>query len=242
MKKAVFFLLLILSISLYSQDSYQRSITVTGSSEVRVIPDEVILTLGIETNDIEMSIAKNENDRIASEVIIIAKNFGIEERFIQTDYINIEPIYDDYYDYKEFHGYFIRNTIVITIKDIDKMEDIMAAVLESGVNYIHGVDFRTSELREHRDKARLMAMKAAKEKAEALANALDQNIGKPISIYENQDYWYSGSSSYWGGSYGAGMYQNSYAYDGMSRESEGPIAPGEINITASVTISFELID
>jgi len=238
MKKTIFFLLLIVTASIFAQVDSQRLITVTGSSEVRVVPDEVILTLGIETDDIDISVAKQENDRIAREVMIVAKGFGIEERYIQTDYINIEPRYEDYYDYKEFHGYFIMNTIVITIKDIEKLEDIMTAVLEKGVNYIYGVDFRTSELREHRDKARLMAIRAAREKAEALAGELDQNIGKPISIYENQDYWYSGYNSYWNG----GMYQNSMAYDGYATETEGPIAPGEINITASVTVSFELID
>ena len=40
-----------------------RLITVTGDAEVRVVPDEVMLTLGVETWNKELNAAKQENDR-----------------------------------------------------------------------------------------------------------------------------------------------------------------------------------
>ena len=39
-----------------------RLITVSGDAEVRVVPDEVILTLGVETWNKNMDRAKREND------------------------------------------------------------------------------------------------------------------------------------------------------------------------------------
>ena len=44
------------------QAEEDRTINVTGDAEVRVVPDEVILTLGVETDDMEIDVAKRKND------------------------------------------------------------------------------------------------------------------------------------------------------------------------------------
>ncbi|MGD9365498.1 MAG: SIMPL domain-containing protein [Desulfobacteraceae bacterium] len=42
------------------EQSEPRLITVTGDAEVRVVPDEVLLTLGVETWDKDLNIAKQK--------------------------------------------------------------------------------------------------------------------------------------------------------------------------------------
>ena len=54
--------------------SEPRLITVTGDAEVRVVPDEVILTLGVETWNKELNIAKQENDQRTQKIIDIDKS------------------------------------------------------------------------------------------------------------------------------------------------------------------------
>jgi uncharacterized protein YggE len=75
-------------------------------------------------------------------------------------------------------------------------------------------------------------VKAAREKAEALARALGQDIGKAQSIEEvpETNYQYSG-----------GMLANISA-DERSRDKavEPSIAAGQKTISASVTVQFEL--
>jgi len=217
-----------------------RKITVSGSAEVLVVPDEVVLTLGVETWDKQLAVARKANDEIIQRVIKLAKDLGIEEKYIQTDYVNIEPRYQDSYTQKDFIGYFVRKNIVVTLKDIAKFEDLYAQVLEAGVNYVHGVEFRTSELRKNRDQARALAIQAAKEKAIALAGEMDMKVGEPLSIQEDYNRWWSGYSSWWG-SYGSGMYQNVVQNaGGTTPEEVSTIAPGQISVTASVTVEFEL--
>lgn len=72
-----------------------RLITVTGDAEVRVVPDEVILTLGVETWNKDLNIAKKENDQRIRKIVALAKKHKIETKHIQTDYISIEPRYED---------------------------------------------------------------------------------------------------------------------------------------------------
>lgn len=219
-----------------------RLITVTGDAEVRVVPDEVILTLGVETWNNDLNVAKEENDNRIQKIFDIAKKHKIEEKHIQTDYLGIEPRYKDSYEHKKFIGYFVRKTIVITLRNISKFENVLSDVLEAGTNYVHGIKFRTTELRKYRDHARSLAIKAAKEKANDLAKELGQNVGAPYRIQENQSGWWSGYNSWWGSRWSGGLSQNviqNVAGSGVAETSD-TIALGQIKVNARVTVSFEL--
>jgi len=218
-----------------------RLITVSGDADVRVVPDEVILTLGVETWDKDLEAAKSQNDKRVRQVLSLAKKYGIQPQHIQTEHISIEPRYYDDYEQREFIGFFVRKTIVVTLKDISKFEALLTDVLEGGVNYVHGVQFRTTSLRKYKDEARDLAIKAAHEKAVALAGALGQEIGVPHTIQEVQGGWWSGYNSWWGSRWGGGMAQNVIQeIGGSSSAGEGSLALGQITVNARVMVSFEL--
>lgn len=219
-----------------------RTIAVTGTAVVMVVPDEVILTLGIETSDMQLATAKSENDDIVAKTLKVAKDAGIDPKYVQTDYLSIEPRYQDSYNQSTFLGYWVRKDIVVTLKDITKFEDLLSKCLEAGVNYVHGVEFRTTELRKHRDEARSLAIKAAQEKAIAMAKDLGQEISQPLTIREDYNRWYSPYNSWWGMRYGGGMAQNTIqnAPSAGVQSSDSELAPGQIAVDASVTVEFEL--
>src|SRR5712691_9191907 len=73
-----------------------NSISVNGDAEVRVVPDEVMLTLGVETFDKVLKVSKKMNDERVTKTIAAAKSHGIAAEQIQTDYIGIEPRYQNY--------------------------------------------------------------------------------------------------------------------------------------------------
>jgi uncharacterized protein YggE len=218
------------------------TVTVTGDAEIRVVPDEVVLTLGVETWDKNLDIAKRQNDEIVKRVLALAAEYDIPPEHVQTEYINIEPRYrDGYYEQRDFIGYFVRKTVVITLRDLDRFEGLLTDALEAGVNYVQGIQFRTTELRQHKDEARALAIQAAREKAEALAGELDQAIGAPTSIVEQQSGWWSPYSSWWGGYWSGSMAQNVIQEIGSNAAGgDGTLSPGQINVNARVTVTFEL--
>lgn len=226
--------------TLTADSAEPRLITVSGEAQVNVVPDEVTLTLGIETSDKQLRTARSLNDERVKKVIAAAEELGVAAEDIKTDHIGIEPRYRDSYEKRDFIGYFVRQTIVITLSDISLFEDLLTDVLDAGANYVHGIQFRTTELRKYKDEARALAIKAAQEKAVALAGELDQGIGKPHEIREEQSNWWSGYSAWWGSS-SYSMTQNVIQNAGdLPAEIEGALAPGQINVTAKVTVSFEL--
>ncbi|RJO65699.1 MAG: DUF541 domain-containing protein [Candidatus Omnitrophota bacterium] len=234
-------LVLLLFFQVRAQDLKEpRLITVTGEAEIKVAPDEVVLTLGVETNNKDINIAKSENDLKVQKIIAVAKRLKIEEKHIQTDYINIEPRYKDQWENRDFVGYFVRKNISITLRDTSKFEELLSSVLDAGVNYVHGIDFRTTELRKHRDEARALAIKAAQEKANDLAKQLNQAVGKPYKIQEGMFGWWSGYFGGWGRGYRGTMSQNVVQNAGGSAEGGSSIALGQITVKAQITVSFEL--
>ena len=138
-----------------------RTISVAGEAEVRVVPDEVVLTIGIETTHKDLDAAKEENDARIAQVFAVAQAHEVEAKHIQTDYVSIEPRYHDSYEKRGFIGYFVRRNVVITLRDLDRFEPLLADLLKGGANYVHGIQFRTTQLRRYRDQARDLAAEAA---------------------------------------------------------------------------------
>lgn len=216
-------------------------ITVTGEADVRVVPDEVVLTLGVETDDLDLAAAKAENDSRMTGVIESAREAGIPENLIRTDYLGIEPRYD--YDGRQriFLGYWVRKSVSLTLRDIEAFEGVLSDVLEAGANYVHGIQFRTTELRTHRDQARSLALEAAREKAEMMAHQLGHEVGRTVLIREDRSSWWSSYGGWWGSGRGAYMSQNVVQNaPGGGGTSEGVTAPGQISVTAHVSVTFEL--
>jgi uncharacterized protein YggE len=219
----------------------EARITVTGEADVRVVPNEVVLMLGVETDDLDLSAAKAENDARMSRVIAAAKDAGLPENLIRTDYLGIEPRYDFDGRQRIFLGYWVRKSVSLTLRDIDAFEDLLSNVLEVGANYVHGINFRTTELRAHRDRARSLALEAARQKAEMMAGELGHQVGATVLIREDRSAWWSSYGGWWGGGRGAYMSQNVVQNaPGGGGTSEGVTAPGQISVTAHVSVTFEL--
>jgi len=60
----------VFALASFTQDSFPRPrlISVTGTAEVNVAPDEVALSLGVESRDKDLSIAKAQHDGHINEV------------------------------------------------------------------------------------------------------------------------------------------------------------------------------
>ena len=219
-------------------------IMVNGEAVVKVEPDQIIITFGVETWDNDIMIAKQKNNDIMKKAMAVIKDFKIPDTDVQTDYLSVEPRYDDNYDKRNFIGYFIRNTFVVTLSDPEKVEDLVTSVLQSGVNYIHGISFQTTQFKKYREQARDLALNAAKEKAEKMAGSLGQSIGEPLQInegYGGSDWWYYNSWSGWGYNRSNVMSQNIVQnIQNSSGQLSETIALGKISIKANVSVTFEL--
>jgi uncharacterized protein YggE len=212
-------------------------LSVTGDAEIKVVPNHVVISLGVETRGRSLPAARAQNDTAVRSVLAAIHSFQVDPTDVQTDFIQVNVRYNDSAETVVDH-YIVEESIAVTLKDVSKFEPLLSAVLEAGANHIHQVEFMTTELRKYWDQARALAAKAAIEKAnDRVARAGLKIVGKPISV---------SSDSYGGGSWygrlnrgGVNAAQNVYQ-TGDGGSTEGTVALDEISVTASVSMNFRM--
>lgn len=208
-------------------------VTVAGEAEVSIAPDEVAFDVTLQSFSKDLKTAKTQTDERLRGLIALARRHGVAEADTQTDYVKVEPRFRGGDDSKAFLGYWVRKDLVFTLCDVTRAEGLLSELLDFGVWRINSISFQTSQMRKYRDQARALAMKAAQEKAAALAGAVGQRIGKAITIEEETP------------GRGGPAQQNYMANvtttdrDGTTA-SEGTLALGLIKVSARVTVKFEL--
>ncbi|HTP09226.1 MAG TPA: SIMPL domain-containing protein, partial [Anaerolineae bacterium] len=158
-----------------------RSIQVSGSATVKVIPDLVTVQLGVTSNATTPQAVYDQNTAAMKKVIAAIRLLGVAEKDISTDYYLIQPVYSDY-NSLDIRGYRISNHLVVNLKDVSKVSQVLAVALSAGANEVVDVQFKTSQLRQYRDQARQLAMQAAQEKARDLAGAANAQPGCVLNI------------------------------------------------------------
>lgn len=225
----------------------ESTIDVSGSAEIYAIPDEVLVSASIDSRGKTVIEASDQNDKLVQSVREYLKKSGIEERHIRTEYLSLRPEYppsaQGYSQTTSFVpgtippsvspqqadairpvGYSAVRSFSIVIRDVAKFESVYKGMLQLGVNRIDAVQFRTSKLRQYRDDARLAAVKAAREKATAMATELGVSLAG-VKLIEERDMWHNAFS--------ANNSQVAIPVDG-----ENSSTGGEITISANVRVAF----
>lgn len=213
----------------YAQNSsFQPTVEVTGNGVVTVVPDEVTITVRVENTGKNAIDVKRQNDATVSEVLQAAKQMGVQDKHINTQYVRLNKNYD--YATKTYN--FVSNqAIVLKVIDLKKYEPLMNALLESGINRIDGVQFSSSEKDVLVSDARKKAITHAKMKATEYAGVLGQKVGKALHISE-----YTKSNTQ-----AQPMLRMASIEQMGGGSSQQTLAPGEMEITVEVYVTFELI-
>jgi uncharacterized protein len=205
-----------------------KVVRVVGTSEVKVVPDRAVIEVGVEKQDPSASAAKHAEDAASRRILTTLRGNGIDEKDIQTTFLSLQP--QSYTRKGVKVSYFVAaQTLTITVRDLPRLDTLLEALIKAGGNRIDSIGYETSDLRKYRDQARDLAVKAAKEKAGALAKALGQDIGKAQSIEEIPESQYAYSTA-----------NSLYEYDKRTRSPGPSVAVGQKSISASVMVSFEL--
>ena len=217
------------------------SISVSGSSAIRVQPNRVVILFGVESFARTPSMSQAQNARQSQAVIQAIHAQNIAERDVATADFSLHPRYHDY-DRNTISGYGARNTIAVTLRDVQKLESVLVAALEAGATSVDGIDFSITTLRQLRDQAREQAIRAALEKATDMAGAADMTLGNVTNIVEGSGRYYFGSS-YNGSQRQWTNYQNvvqDLSSEGAITLEDGSISLGQIVVQAQVNLTAEL--
>ena len=159
----------------------QQTVKVTGEATLQATPDQAIITLGVQTENVDPKIAQQENAQTISEIITVLKELGIAETNIKTSDYRIDPQYN-YIEGKEiFKNYKVHHMLQIKTKDIEKVGSIIDAAVKRGANSVSNIRFSLANSDSYYNQALTIALNNAYEKALTLTRAIDAPL-HPIPI------------------------------------------------------------
>ncbi len=214
-------------------------VSTSGSAEIRVVPDLADLRFEVEIRHTDLKEARKQQAERSAKVLAALREAGVAETNMRTSQVQIQPHYTDAERRQEtatVQYYSVSQDITCTLHDVSKVPDVTAAVVTAGATSSGRANLRTSELRKHRDEARSKAIKAAKDKAIALATELGSKVGKPYSITDGS----SRFTSYYSGDLDIPFRQNSFDSSQPDGDAMSTFAPGTISIGATINVSFLL--
>lgn len=205
-----------------------RTISVNGTGKAFLTPDIAYITIGVHTEAAEATEAVASNNAQAQKVIDTLKSMGISEKDIQTSNFSIfpQPQYDSEGKPTGEVRYSVDNQVNVTVRDLDKIGDVLDAAVKAGANQIYGITFDVADKSAALSAARTAAVDDANAKAAELAAASGVQVGPVQTISEYT-------------SYPAPVYAERGAMMADSAASV-PISAGQMAITVDVSIVYAI--
>lgn len=234
MRKLIVIVLTVLSINCFSQTKNfidQNYIEVTGKAEIEIIPNEIYLKIVLNEKDFK---GKGTLEEIEKSMIEKLQEIGID---LSKD-LAIKDMTSNFKDYwikaSEINSIKVFQLKVIDAKTAGSVFKELESIDISNIT-IERVDH--SELQEFKQQVKISAIKAAKQKAESLAGAINQNCGKAIYIEELNNQVYKAMQGYAAGATSNIMIRG---VTSLSKTSTPEIEFEKIKLEYSILTRFEL--
>lgn len=208
-----------------------QTITVVGQGSVRIEPDVAQVSIGVETMAETVSEAVQENEVKMTSILEALAEAGIADKDVQTMHYSIQferypeplPRVAGTESGEPQPQYRVSNMVTVTVRDLDKVGEVLDGVVEAGANNIWGVSFSLADPEAAQADARADAVADAQARAEALAELGGVELGPVMSISEVVG----------GGAVPMPMVAMERAASGA-----GPISPGEVEVGYQLQVTY----
>jgi uncharacterized protein YggE len=203
----------------------RRKIEVTGTAEIEVTPDIIYISISLkEYMDGKKKIGIESLERALQTAVL--KSGIPKENFMVNDIASYNFNWD-----RKSPDYLASKQYRIKVSDLSKWNQLLAGVDARGLKYSAIESYDYSKLEAVKKELKTQALKAAREKAVYLAEAVGEKVGMALEINEQSNEGYSQP-----------MYRTQMAMktDAAGGEAMPDIDFKKIKLTAQIRAVFEL--
>lgn len=210
-----------------------NTIAVSGMAEQEVAPDMAYIDVGINVRADDAETARSQEAQIASQIRRALLGLAITDNDLQnTSYYLYQEYKVDRNGVRTADKYVLDSSIKVTVKDLDKLSQVIDNVVEAGATNISNITYALSTQNIIQRQLLATAVENARDKAAVVANAGSRTLGNMLSADIN---------SFDGGTivaYGANKLRSTtnLAEDGVATK----LSPGKIKLNARVQVVFSL--
>lgn len=207
------------------------TLTVTGSGEVFAAPDEATVRLGVTRQASTAAAAQEQVNRTAEAIQAAVARMNVPRERVQTSQLTLFPVFapqrPEAVEEPRIVAYRASNIITVRLTNLTQAGSVIDAGLKAGANQLDSLQFGLRNDREARQKALVEAIEDARAKARTMATALEASLVRVVEVQE--------------GGFITRPPVFAEAAMAMRRGDAGtPVSPGEVNISATVTIRYQI--
>ena len=229
----IFGLMLLLALALPAQAAGNDNVSkiiCNGEGKTTAAPDIVTITLGVETRNVNASAAAAENAKLMNSTINALLSAGLNKKDIQTSQYSLttqpedNPVPASATKNKTPPVFVATNQVTAKMNVSEDIGKVLDAATAAGSNSVMGISFDLRDPKPQMDKALANAVNDSRRKAEIMAGTAGVKLGKILELSEGYGYTSSNAP------------RAAYSV----AEATTPVLPGEMEITASVTVTYEI--
>ena len=206
-------------------------LSLTTEAETRLVPDQLQLAAGVVIDAPTAAEAMAGNAARMNAVIAALKAAGVAERDIQTSSLSVTPQYRYQPNQPPLRtGYQARNSVTLKTQKLGDAGKLLDALVKAGANEVSGPSFSVADPEAALDKARAAAVAKARARAQVYAAAAGMTVKRIVSISEP------------GSELPMPLPRPMMARMAAGAVESTPVEPGELTLSARVTMLFELAD
>lgn len=226
-------------------------LAITAEGQSRRVPDIALFSAGVVTQGKTAGEALSSNAARMDQVVRALKKAGVADRDIQTSALSLQPRYSNPEQEAQLRarmarepyippaqpqapqiiGYEARNSIQVRARRLGEMGRVIDTLVGAGANQVDGPSFAVDEPRAALDEARRAAVQEAQTRAELYAKATGLRVSRILSIAEGGGYFPTPVMAEIGRGAGAPP---------PPPPPPSLVAPGELSLSASVSVQFAL--
>ncbi len=199
-------------------------ITVTGTGTGSGTPDQLTLSMGVQTSGGSVAAALQQANRAVRAVTAALARRGVRASDVQTSGLSIQPQYGGNSPVPD--GYGVSESIQVTLRDLSVAGAQISAAARAGGNatVVDGVSLSMNDTGTLLSTARIRAVQNARAKASQEARALGRALGPVISVSEAAP----------------AQPLPEYPMAASGSRSSVPVSPGTQQLSVTVTAVFSL--
>ncbi len=185
--KKILFSIFLGSHTLFSQNIPQmpkapKSIAVSGTAEMKIIPDEIYFSITIR----EFMTGSNKYpiDKLEKQLVDAVLQAGIDRKNLMLDNVSS---YNGYEKRNKSEEFLVAKTYEIKVSDQNKLNSILEKIEAKGISNTNITNYSHSKMPEFKKQLKIQALKNAKEKANYLLEAIGEQLGEALRITEDEN-------------------------------------------------------
>jgi uncharacterized protein len=213
----------------------QPTITVSGTAEIAVDPDQATVRFGVTALAADAAAAQDQVNQVMRRVLDAVRALDVPERAVRTEQLWLSPQYaqvrprpaQEEPDEPRIVGYRAGNVVSVVVDDLAKIGPVIDASIGAGANQLQGISFDVRDDAAARNQALQQAVGKARSQADAIATAMGLRVTGVAQVIAG------------GASVGPPMPMYDVRMETMAAT---PVQPGQIDVSASVTVVYHLAE